>query len=96
MTVLPAGVMALLQETAAYTAGSHVLDGSVAEWLWLVPVLPLLGFVINGALSLFAVAHPGPGDPDAGHGDATAAHALPPEPAGGAHGDDHHPVARHR
>jgi NADH-quinone oxidoreductase subunit L len=88
--------MALLQETATYTAGAHVLDGTVAEWLWLVPVLPLLGFVINGALSLVAVAHPGPGDPDAGHGEATTAHALPPETAGGAHGDDHHPVARHR
>jgi NADH-quinone oxidoreductase subunit L len=96
MTALPAGVMALLQDTAAYTAGSHVLDGSVAEWLWLVPVLPLLGFLINGALSLAAVARPGPGDPDAGHGDAATAHAWPSDTAGGAHGNDHHPVARHR
>ena len=97
MTALPEGILALLQETATPAAGSHVLDGTVAEWLWLVPVLPLLGFIINGALALVAVARPGPGDPDAGHGgDAATAHALPHETAGGAHGDDQHPVARHR
>lgn len=32
---------------------SHVLDGSLAEWLWLLPVLPLLGALINGGISLW-------------------------------------------
>ena len=38
----------LLQE-AVHTAGSHPLAGTAAEWLWLIPLLPLLGFVINGS-----------------------------------------------
>ncbi|MBA3579573.1 MAG: NADH-quinone oxidoreductase subunit L [Gemmatimonadaceae bacterium] len=101
MTVLSAGILPLIQH-AAPAAGAHPLAGTVADWLWLVPLLPLLGFVINGALSLFAVAHTGPSDPDAGHGDvaahdhADAGHTLPGDVASGSHGDDHHPVARHR
>jgi uncharacterized metal-binding protein len=42
----------LLQEAAHVAAGSHPLAGTAAKWLWLIPILPLLGFVINGLLSL--------------------------------------------
>ncbi len=88
---------------AAATAGTHPLTGTIAEWVWLVPLLPLLGFVINGALSLASVFHAGPGDPALAHGEAhgvddgghghAAAHD---DDAHGATGDDHHPVVRHR
>ena len=86
----------LLQAATA----AHPLTGSVAEFVWLLPVLPLLGFVINGLLSLNS-AHFGPPDPNmAGHhahsegaGDAPAvSHAE----EAGAFGDDHHAVKRHR
>ena len=91
--------------------GAHPLAGTVLELVWLLPLLPLLGFLINGLLALLPVARPGPSDPDPGH-DAQAArgahdahdahpagahaadaHAVS---AGGAHGDEHPPVARHR
>ena len=55
----------LLQEA---TAVAHPLSGSIAELVWLVPVLPLLGFVINGWLSIASASHVGPKDPSAdGH-----------------------------
>jgi len=86
----------MLQEA---TAVAHPLSGSIAELVWLVPVLPLLGFVINGWLSVAAASHVGPKDPsaaghdDAGHGQA---HGHAHDSGGGAHGDDHHPVVRHK
>ncbi len=102
----------LLQLTAA---AAHPLDGSIAQYLWLVPLLPLLGFVINGLLSVVSVARAGPGDPGAHdhedealgrphagvpHGDVVHARAADPHDthgsSGGATGDDHDPVARHR
>lgn len=50
---------------------SHPLSGTAAEWIWLVAVLPLIGFVINGALSLIPASKIGPSDPDvAGEGGA--------------------------
>jgi NADH-quinone oxidoreductase subunit L len=88
----------LLQQ--AGPAGAHPLSGTVADYLWLLPLLPLLGFVINGWLSLAAAFRAGPTDPGAAHG-AHGADGHDVQPAhdatgGGAHGDDHHPVARHR
>ena len=57
----------LLQEA---TTGAHPLSGSIAELVWLIPVLPFIGFLINGWLSVSKAAHVGPGDPSAaGHGD---------------------------
>ena len=83
----------LLQEA---TTGAHPLSGSIAEWVWLIPLLPFIGFLINGWLSIRSAAHVGPKDPsaDGHHGDShDAAHAQ--DDAHGAHGDDHHAVARH-
>jgi NADH-quinone oxidoreductase subunit L len=71
--------MLLLQ--AASPALSHPLAGTIAEYVWLLPILPLLGFVINGFLSLAASYRPGPADPDAGHGEPHA-----PSGAHGSHG----------
>ncbi|MGH7719189.1 MAG: hypothetical protein ACREON_10135, partial [Gemmatimonadaceae bacterium] len=82
-----------------HAAAAHPLDGTIAEYLWLLPLLPLAGFVLNGALSLASAYRTGPADPSA-HGDEGAGHdhdgAHAPSASGGAHGDDHHPVARHR
>jgi len=91
-------MLPLLQVAAA---GTHPLNGTIAEWVWLVPLLPLLGFVINGALSLISVYHAGPADPTLAHDDAHGADAHAHAAAHdadshGAAGDDHHPVVRHR
>jgi NADH-quinone oxidoreductase subunit L len=92
----------LLQHAAAAvpagTGASHPLAGTIAEWVWLVPLLPLLGFLINGLLSLVAAYHAGPADPQLAH-DVHATHEgthAHDHSGGGAHGDDHHPVALHR
>jgi NADH-quinone oxidoreductase subunit L len=88
----------LLQE-AAHAAGSHPLAGTAAEWLWLIPLLPLLGFVINGLLSLVPAYKAGPADPTAaGHADHAdhADHAVAGGQGSHDHGDDHHPVKVHR
>jgi NADH-quinone oxidoreductase subunit L len=84
----------LLQHAA--TAGAHPLDGTVASYVWLLPLLPLLGFVLNGLLSLTSAFHFGPDDPGADHGPDTHAVAAHDHTGGGAHGDDHHPVQQHR
>ena len=81
-------------------AGGHPLSGTAAEYVWLLPLLPLLGFLINGLLSLASAYRAGPSDPGGDHGDEASHAAAHPHAhdasAGGAHGDDHHPVARHR
>jgi NADH-quinone oxidoreductase subunit L len=84
----------LLQHAA--TAGAHPLEGTVASYVWLLPLLPLLGFVLNGLLSLVSAFHFGPDDPDAGHGSGVHPVAAHDHTGGGAHGDDHHAVQRHR
>jgi len=53
----------LLQSIADSASQSHPLSGTVAEWVRLLPVLPLAGFVINGLLSLNS-ARLGPDDPN--------------------------------
>ncbi len=73
----------------------HPLAGTAVEWLWLVPLLPLLGFVINGLLSLTAASRLGPDDPQLAHGESPGAVHVPQD-SGGAHGDDHHPLVHHR
>ncbi len=84
----------MLLQTAA-SAGTNPLAGSVAGWMWALPLLPLLGFLINGLLALTSAAHFGPADPTA------ASHAAHGDDAPGAddgHGDAHgaHARTRHR
>ncbi|MHB1298473.1 MAG: hypothetical protein ACYC0B_08100, partial [Gemmatimonadaceae bacterium] len=74
-------------------ATGHALADTVARFVWLLPVLPLLGFLVNGVLSLLAAGKPGPADPSAhghdAHGAASAhAHAT--------HDDHDAPATRHR
>src|SRR3954466_12693254 len=96
-------MLPLLQEvaTAAQTSAAHPLSGTVARWLWLVPVLPFIGFLINGLLSIAAAYHVGPSDPSASHGDHDHAHAhahahAHHDDGHDAHADDHPPGVRHR
>ena len=76
-----------LQEAAG---AAHPLAGTIADWIWLVPILPFIGFLVNGLLSLLPATHMGPADPSAaghghGHGESHADHGH----------DDHHHAARH-
>jgi len=80
----------LLQHLAG-GAITNPLAGTMAERVWLLPILPLIGFVLNGLLSLTTAYHTGPADPaaaphDGAHGAAT----------GDAHAGDHAPAPRHR
>ncbi|MEO8622949.1 MAG: NADH-quinone oxidoreductase subunit L [bacterium] len=84
--------MMLLQHAA--TVGAHPLSGTAASYLWLLPLLPLLGFVINGALSLSSVIKFGPDDPSASH--EPHEHSSDTHAHDADHGDDHHEVVRHR
>jgi NADH-quinone oxidoreductase subunit L len=72
--------------------GAHPLAATAARLVWLLPLLPLLGFLLNGTLAMLGVAKVGPADPSAGH-DAHEGHAN-------GHGDDHghddHAPVRHR
>ena len=87
----------LLQPVAA---GAHALSGTAAELLWLLPLLPLLGFLLNGVLSLAGGARPGPADPEAPGVDphASGAEELARQRSeqAGAVGDDAHAVQPHR
>jgi NADH-quinone oxidoreductase subunit L len=78
------------------SASGHPLGDTVAAFAWLILLLPLLGFVANGLLSLTAAAQPGPADPSAGHGHDGAHHQHDAHDSHDAHaaGHDHHP-ARH-
>ncbi|MEP6509118.1 MAG: NADH-quinone oxidoreductase subunit L [Gemmatimonadales bacterium] len=86
--------MMLLQIAAT----AHPLAGTVAEWVWLLPILPFIGFLINGGISLFSAARIGPDDPDMGHGHDSSSNApeISDAEEHGAHGDDHHAVKPHR
>jgi NADH-quinone oxidoreductase subunit L len=78
---------------------AHPLAGTVADWVWLLPVLPFLGFLINGGISLISATHTGPSDPDMGHGSANHdddAHGISDAEQHGAVGDDHHAAKPHR
>jgi NADH-quinone oxidoreductase subunit L len=87
----------LLAQIAATAAAAHPLANTAARWMWLLPVFPLLGFIINGLLSLVPAAHVGPQNPDMHHGHDADAHANAPAGAphdAHGHGDDTHVVAR--
>ena len=68
-------------------SGVHPLAATIAAWMWLLPVFPLLGFIINGALSMYSSAHIGPADPDMGHGGHDSADGEAHAASG--HGDSH-------
>ena len=80
--------MLLLQQAAEHATSP--LAGTSAEWLWVVPLLPLLGFLINGALSLVPATKLGPADPNSGH-----AHGHDSGHSAG-HDDAHAHPAKHR
>ena len=87
----------LLQDVQS--SASHALAGTAAQWLWVVPLLPLAGFVINGVLALIGAAHFGPADPSAAHDVANEAHPSPDagHEGGAAAGHGHADVTtRHR
>jgi NADH-quinone oxidoreductase subunit L len=90
----------LLQAVVDVTSGSHPLSGTIASFVWVLPVLPLAGFVINGFLSLNSVRF-GPADPNTPdhhpHSEGAAeAPLISHAEEAGATGDDHHAVKRHR
>ncbi len=62
MSALLAGALLPLLATVAAQpasiASAHGLDGSAAEWLWLLPALPLLGALLNGGLALWPHVRP--------------------------------------
>ncbi|MGQ0712373.1 MAG: NADH-quinone oxidoreductase subunit L [Gemmatimonadaceae bacterium] len=87
----------------AVAQAQHPLSETVAQWMWLLPLLPLAGFVINGALALVPGYRRGPRDPHAAseedHADVHAHSHAHPVAHEGAHADAHdaaHPPPRHR
>src|SRR5688500_2245738 len=86
----------LLQEVAATTV--HPLSGTVADWMWLLPLLPLLGFLINGLLAVVSVYRRGPADPggELSHGHVAGHEAVHSDTAHAAGHDAHHVPPRHR
>ena len=84
-------LLSSMQTIAAATTG-HPLADTAAKFVWLLPALPLLGFVVNGLLSLTAAAKIGPADPSAvGHG-----HDDHSQEGGPHAGHDDHQVVRHK
>jgi NADH-quinone oxidoreductase subunit L len=77
----------ILAQAAAVAISDHPLAGTAAQWVWLLPVLPLIGFIVNGLLSLGS-ARLGPDDPGSAHSAAGA-------PVHG-EADERHEVKRHR
>ncbi len=70
----------------------HPLADTAARLVWLLPVLPLLGFLVNGLLSVVSAARIGPPDPSGDHGTNHGGHG---ETAAAAHGDTD-PAVRHK
>ena len=85
--------MLLLQ---AASGGSHPLAGTAADWLWLVPLLPLAGFVLNGAVSLVSAWRRGPADPFTAHEAPGASHGNGDDEQSHATPAGHQPPAAHR
>ncbi|MFI5249110.1 MAG: hypothetical protein ACHQTF_04050, partial [Gemmatimonadales bacterium] len=86
----------MIFQTAAAVAGGaapHPLSGTAAGWVWALPLLPLLGFVLNGALAIAGSAKVGPAAGSAGgHDGHDAAHGASP---GDGEADDGHGDAAH-
>ncbi|MBA4072315.1 MAG: NADH-quinone oxidoreductase subunit L [Gemmatimonas sp.] len=82
-----------MMNPAMIPEGAHPLAATVARLVWLLPLLPLLGFLINGTLAMLGVAKIGPADPSAngGHG-----HGEVPGHADEHAHDDHGHPPRHK
>ena len=75
---------------------AHPLAETVARFVWFLPLLPLIGFLINGALSLVVAYKSGPSDPSDNHGEHPHVGGHGGTDHDSAHDDhSHHPV-RHR
>ncbi|HEY8796124.1 MAG TPA: NADH-quinone oxidoreductase subunit L [Gemmatimonadaceae bacterium] len=86
----------MLQDLAA--VDTHPLAETAARYVGLLPLIPLAGFLVNGALSLIPAYKRGPADPSAdGHANDSVgdAHAAVHDEASGADGDEHPEVAHH-
>ncbi len=85
----------LLQTAVPQTA--HPLHGTAADFLWLLPLLPLLGFVINGLVSLLTSYRRGPNDPslpaEVAHGHGHGREAVQSEEPVDHHEPRAHPFA---
>ncbi|HKS05342.1 MAG TPA: NADH-quinone oxidoreductase subunit L [Gemmatimonadaceae bacterium] len=56
-------MMPFIQDAAV----AHPLDGTSAEWIWVVLMLPALGAMLNGIIAAISEWRPGPYDPDRKH-----------------------------
>ena len=78
---------------------THPLADTAARFVWWLPTLPLIGFLINGALSVYASATLGPADPSSDHGHEAHGHSAnahhQPHAADAGH-DGHDTPIRHR
>ncbi len=86
----------MLQDLAA--VDTHPLAETAARYVGLLPLLPLAGFLVNGALSLIPVHKRGPADSSAaGHATDSMrdAHAPAHDEASGADGDEHAEMGHH-
>ncbi|HSJ63768.1 MAG TPA: NADH-quinone oxidoreductase subunit L [Gemmatimonadaceae bacterium] len=87
----------ILQAPGAATSGAHPLSGTLADWIGLLPLIPLLGFVINGIISLFGAYRSGPADPtlaaEVAHGAGPGTEAVHTEHAPSAAHAGAHPRA---
>jgi NADH-quinone oxidoreductase subunit L len=72
-----------MMNAAMTPEGAHPLAATIARLVWLLPLLPFLGFLVNGALAIFGVAKVGPADPSAAHGHGHG------DVHGSGHGDSH-------
>jgi NADH-quinone oxidoreductase subunit L len=88
-------LQAAAQSIQGAPGGRHPLTGTAASSLWIVALLPFLGFLVNGALSIVAAYRTGPADPSAHSGDHSR-HTHPGPETHGEPGDDTHEVRRHR
>jgi NADH-quinone oxidoreductase subunit L len=82
----------ILQAPDAAAGGAHPLSGTLADWIGLLPLIPLLGFLINGAISLFSAYRAGPADPS--HANSHA-HSGEDSTHGAEHGHDATHAAAH-
>ena len=75
---------------------AHPLAETVARFVWFLPLLPLIGFLINGALSLKVAYRSGPSDPSGNDGEHRDVGGHGGADHDSAHDDHSHHSVRHR